>query len=263
MSISTPLLIKKRPRESVPGPFKTSSVQILITPDPSIDLLTPRLIFSGSIDPTKGSIEGRRDQSRGRNDQSTRQKDQLRGRGDQSRGRRDQLRGRNDQSRGRRDQLRGRNDQSRGRRDQSRGRRDQSRGRRRSIEGSKDQSRGRNPSIERQNDQSTHPEQSVDPTIGSIEAFRASSRWSKERNRRAAGCVIYSGRSRKQSRTISMSHRASRDGGGVKDQPGRRAEPDPPGTPPEARLHPEVAAPFARTRVGDVENVTRAVACEL
>ncbi len=53
MSIPTPLLIKKGPRESVPDPLKTSSVQILITPDPSIDLLTPRLTFSGSIEATK------------------------------------------------------------------------------------------------------------------------------------------------------------------------------------------------------------------
>src|SRR5260370_17509780 len=93
MSISTPLLIKKRPPESFPDPLETSSGQILITPDPSIDLLTPRLIFSGSIEATKGSIEGSGDQSRGRGDQS-------RGRGDQSRGRKDQSRGRRDQSRG-------------------------------------------------------------------------------------------------------------------------------------------------------------------
>src|SRR5258708_29556609 len=57
MSILAPLLIQKGPRESVLNPFMTSRVQILITPDPSIDVLTPRLIFPGSIDPTKGTID--------------------------------------------------------------------------------------------------------------------------------------------------------------------------------------------------------------
>src|SRR5258708_1813074 len=106
---------QKRPRESFPDPLMTSSVQILITPDPSIDLLTPRLIFPGSIEATKGSIEG--------------SKRSIEGRRDQSRGRNDQSRGRNDQSRGREDQSRGREDQSRGQKI--------NRGVRRSIEGSK------------------------------------------------------------------------------------------------------------------------------
>src|SRR5229473_790407 len=145
MSIPTPLLIKKGPRESVPDPLKTSSVQILITPDPSIDLLTPRLIFSGSIEATKGSIEGSRRSIEG--------------------------------SKG---SIEGSRRSIEGSRRSIEGSKGSIEGSERSIEGSKDQSRGRNPSIERQNDQSAHPERSVDPPLGSIEAFGASSRWSKE-----------------------------------------------------------------------------------
>src|SRR5258708_22034250 len=128
MSISTSLLIKKRPRESVPDPLKTSSVQILITPDPSIDLLTPRLIFSGSIEATKGSIEGSRRSIEGSKGSIEGSKRSIEGSKGSIEGSRDQSRGRKNQSRGRGDQSRGRGDQSRGRKDQSRGPRDQSRG---------------------------------------------------------------------------------------------------------------------------------------
>src|SRR5258708_25687241 len=103
MSIPTPLLIKKGPRESVPDPIKASSVQILISPDLSIDLLTPRLIFSGSIEATKGTSEGSGRSIEGSKDQSRGGRDQSRGRRDKSRGRKDQSRGRGDQSRGRKD----------------------------------------------------------------------------------------------------------------------------------------------------------------